>query len=114
LCSSTDTTGATDTVSISSSSDGRTEAVREEEDRIGVALSIPNGQIEGFGAQLRRTSGHGRVDLGYTRPTGLGSLEHQGAGERGGLGRSVGGGGGLGTFSSLQQRKEEMLKKARE
>jgi hypothetical protein len=100
-------------MSMSSSSDGRTEAVREEEDRIGVALSTPNGQTEGFGAQLR-SSDHGRVNLGYTGPIGLASLEHQGAGARGGLGRSVGGGGGLGTFSSLQQRKEEMLKKARE
>ena len=112
LCSSTDATGAaTDTVSVSSSSDGRTEAVGEEDRRIGVALSTPNGQTEGFGAQLRRTSGHGRVDLqGYNSgPAGLASLEHQGVGVGAGVR-----GGGLGTFSSLQQRKEEMLKKARE
>ena len=103
MCSSTGVAGASDTASVSSSSDGRTEAVVE--DRIGLALSTPNGQMESFGAQLRS----GRVDLGYTGP-GLASLEHR---RRGGLG-SVGSGGGLGTFSSLQQRKEEMLKKARE
>lgn len=115
VCSSTDTTGtAADTVSVSSSSDGRAEAMGE--DRIGLALSTPNRQTENFGAQLLRSYG-GRVDLGYTGPAGLASLEHQ---RRGGLGShhslvsGGGGGGGLGTFSSLQQRKEDMLKKARE
>ena len=92
--SSTNTTGGT--VSQSSSSDGRTEIVAGE--RIGLALSTPNGQTDSFGAQLQS----GRTGLGHTGP-GVASLEQY----RGGRGE-------VGTFSSLQQRKEEMLKRARQ
>ena len=99
ICSSTDATTETTTVSLSSSMEEKMETLAG--DRIRQTLSSTNRETESVGAQL---GGGQRTGVVYAGRVVAGSLERE---QRSGEGR-------LGSFSSLQQRKEEMLKRARE